>query len=629
MQAQESQSLAPLNPNPAAVPSITALADDLSSSSQSSLVQSSQADAVIASSFSTLLSSPLDQGASSSETPFFDGSPSTLPILATSPVVAGPGVQPTVGNDVPSPQTRSNDVAASVATTAAESSETTTPASPDSRAIRSTVAVAAGVIGGVLALSILAFLIWWWRRRVLRKRRSTLLTPLDAPPAPFGTGSREKPTPGGSGGGGGNYVITRDSIGPTPVTERLREAIGLKWKSLRGHWRNKTAPSVDLDRGTSQFLDGGKSANSSSQPNPTAKGRLQGWWSGIKDRGKPGLFPHLRSRSKDGDTGPTMLEKRQKKAALGSKPDFLALLGMTGQELERETQRRRESLSRAAAAANDDDDDGNKESAENPFSDDNAITIAHPSAAPPPLALGSKGPNPPPPAAAAPNGMGRNPFGDENAIRDDSQLPAVNRPRYADPRRRSQSLSGPSASAGVGVGLSRNPSSATNTNRASSRYYAVGAGGSPYYARDSVSSLATTTTTGAAGGRSKFRSDPFDLERPELLRRAAALQAQSQSTTTQNNGSIVEPVPVSPLAEEENSNLDNNDEGIEVRRPEVARVARAAKVESYTSKYSSGVSSVTLTAGRFAEWREPGPDVGPGSGALGNSGWGVEVGRAM
>ncbi|KAK4228177.1 hypothetical protein QBC38DRAFT_362633 [Podospora fimiseda] len=169
-------------------------------------------------------------------------------------------------------------------------SQVSTVPSPNNNAVRSTLAVAGGVIGGVVAISIIAFLIWWWRRQRLRRRRETFLTPLNMA-NPF---NDEK-----SGGGGGvmtmnekgGYVIDRGSIGPTPVTTRFKTALGVNFSKIKGHLRNKdsTTPSVNLNRGTSQFIDSASNASVHSRSNssfdradPTTKDRFVDWFSRVK-----------------------------------------------------------------------------------------------------------------------------------------------------------------------------------------------------------------------------------------------------------------------------------------------------------------------------------------------------------
>ncbi|KXX74920.1 hypothetical protein MMYC01_207958 [Madurella mycetomatis] len=367
-----------------------------------------------------------------------------VPATSTSPgLPEGPAATPlstTIGS--PEPSADSGTVGGA-GTTSTNSAVSALP-NANSNAVQSTVAVAGGVIGGVVAISILAFFIWWWRRRRLRKRRSTLLTPLDAVPS-FGRDEK------------GGYVINRGSIGPTPVTEKVKAALGQNFKRFRGHLRTKTggsAPSVNLDRGTSQFMD---LPNSHSRSNSgvgggevTSKDRFMDWWSRLT------ADMNFNWRLRNGDSNNTAgrnnmpAATQEKKPALGSQPDFLTLLNMDDRELDREAQRRRASISRKNGSASSADNflgglnlNFGSPSNDNPFSDSNAI--AHTSAQPAPLAISQP----------------LNPFSDANAIRDPPP-PAMPKPAtyVADIRRsRGQSVSNNNNN---NSNASRQPSSAYN-----------------------------------------------------------------------------------------------------------------------------------------------------------------------
>jgi hypothetical protein len=397
--------------------------------------------------------------------------------------------------------------------------------------------VAGGVIGGVVAISILAFFIWWWRRKLHRKRRSTLLTPLDAVPS---FDRNEK----------GGYIITRGSIGPTPVAENVKNVLGQNFRRFQGHLRNKTggsAPSVNLDRGTSQFMDPkgtrGPANSGIVGSRVTTKDRFTDWWSRLT----ADMTFNWRLRAKPVATGNMTAGITQEKTpAVGAQPDFLTLLNMDDRELDREAQRRRASISRKNGS------DGflgglnlnfGSSPGDNPFSDTNAI--AHTSAKPAPLAIGG--------------GQPLNPFSDANAIRDATMPPPKPSTYVADIRR----------SRGHSVSTSRQPSTLYYYTNRDSIYSAVGGGRGSVGAGDDDSN----------NFRNKFRSDPFDLERT--------------ISNNKNGGSVTS--STAGVAGSEAS------EAVPVRRPPGAHRARA---DSFTSKYSSGIS---LGDG----WSDPGPDVGP------------------
>ncbi|KAK3305523.1 uncharacterized protein B0T15DRAFT_200533 [Chaetomium strumarium] len=501
---------------PSTRPSTTFLTLVGVTSSQASVTQSSQADSnVTVPTADTLSSSPTaDTLATSSQ---------ARPADTTSLLPEGPAANPLLST-ITVPQTPTDSVVAEVT---GATSVTPTPDSAsalDNNAVQSTVAVAGAVIGGVVAISVLAFLIWWWRRRLQRKRRSTLLTPLDV------GSSSDRDEKGG-------YVISRGSIGPTPVTEKVKAALGQKFKRIRGHIRNKTAPSVDLDRGASQFIDqvsAGRDNSSSMWARLASKDRLNDWWSELAGS----LKFARRNKSTQARTSTVI----QKNAAVSSQPDFLTLLKMGDPKRDHEDQRRRASMARLNGSTSSADNflggldlDISNSQSDDPFSDANAM--AHTSAQPPPLAIGSKA----------------NPFSDANAIRDPA--PAVPKPAtYVANIRRSRT----------------NSSAAHRTSMHSNR--------------DSVGSLVSmATATTVTNARNKFRSDPFDLERPELL-------GGGDKTTAVTTSSPAKDVDM------------------DVQEPKYPPMTRA-RIDSYTSRYSeySNVSAVSS----MGDWSDPGPDVGP------------------
>lgn len=362
---------------------------------------------------------------------------------------------------------------------------------------------------------------------MLRKRRSTMLTPLDV----ASSFDRDEKGP---------YIINRGSIGPTPMAAKLKAAVGYNVKKFQrrmSHMVTKSnggAHSVNLDRGTSQFMDpvGTRNRSNSSVLSGGPKERFMDWWSRLTDNMK---FNWRRDRGANMDDFAIVSGDREKNTRLGSQPDFLTLLGMDDGELDREAQRRRASISRKNGSSSSTDNFlggislNFGSSSDNPFSDANAL--AHTSAQPAPLAVSGA----------------NNPFSDANAIRDPPG--AVPKPNtYVADIRRSRGQT-------VGAATSRQPSTLYNS-------------------RESTGSVESFN-----GRRNKFRSDPFDLERPELLAGARAAKNSIASSTAGTAGS-----------EPRNS---------QIRRPPGAHT----RSESFTSKYSSGIS--------MGDWSDPGPDVGP------------------
>ncbi|KAL2170424.1 hypothetical protein VTG60DRAFT_4910 [Thermothelomyces hinnuleus] len=532
VQSPESSSASelPPQPPPAALPSddtasrlSTAPADvspPPAPASQSSQVNTS----VVASITDTPTSSPESATTTEAASPELAVGPVATPLLST----------------IESPQTQSDTPAAdATGTTSTDVASTAIPNS-NNNAVQSTVAVAGGVIGGVVAISILAFFIWWARRRMKRRRRSTLLTPLDVVPPSDRDEKR-----------GGGYEISRGSIGPTPVAVKFKASLGYNFRRIRDHFRNRTAPSLNLDRGPSQFIDPttthSRARSGIIGAGRAAKGRLKDWWASLSTT--------LTRRGDDTREKSEGAPPRRK--ASSSQPDFLTLLSMDTGELDRETRRRQANIAhRRNSAAPADNFSGGMSlniGHENPFSDANAI--AHTSANPAPLNTAD-------------------PFSDSNAIRGP-----------------------PSAMPPTGASVAD-----THRSRSNSSAYNYRA------SRDSAGSLRSVATAATANQRNKFRSDPFDLERPEFL---GGVSSSSSSSTA-------DAVGFNTLT---GSQSQQQQQQQQQQQPNPLPPARArTRTESFTSrysmysKYSSGVSELSSAAAEGTiGWGDPGPDVGPGS----------------
>ncbi|KAK4146618.1 uncharacterized protein C8A04DRAFT_9667 [Dichotomopilus funicola] len=516
-------------PGPAASPSLDAnvqrfsvfAGDTPSQSPEAQLPPSSQADTSIASQRTeNAPSEPSERLLTTTTSPNPLVGPAATPLSSTIGTTITPA-DPLVTDDV---NTASSDTVATAAPNL------------NSNAVQSTVAIAGGVIGGVVALSVLAFFVWWWRRRVRRKRRSTLLTPLDIVP----TRNMEEKN---------GYVISRGSIGPTPVAVKVKAALGQNFKKIQGHIRNRTAPSVNLDRGNSQFIDPSATHSRNNSGVIGVEPAPKPWWARLGDK-----F----GRRNSGSLAKSSNAIQEKKPPNLQQPDFLTLLSMDNGELDREAQRRRASISRLNGSASSADNFLGSLNlsfgGDNPFSDANAI--AHASATPAPLVVPQTSP--------------ANPFSDINAIgRAGQQQPPL-----------------PSATSKPATYVANIRRSRSNSNRGPNAGYVSYAG------RESVGSLRSMATATTTNQRNKFRSDPFDLERPELLGRGGS-QPLSRN-------------PSNP-------------------RPPVRAHTRAdsftSRMSKY-SKYSSGISAMSDddTVGGVGngsmvsmDWSDPGPDVGPGS----------------
>ncbi|KAF4805952.1 hypothetical protein CGCSCA5_v014888 [Colletotrichum siamense] len=411
------------------------------------------------------------------------------------------------------------------------SSQPSSQGSNRSGGVATPVVIASSVVGAAAVIGLLGFLLWFWRKRWLRKRRSTLLTPLSTDPS-FRTGEK--------------FVIDRGSLGPTPRTAKLKAALGYNFNRFRGQVgglvsRNRDSSSTG---GRSQFMNISQHSRSSSSMSNhggprdvvTTKDRMKDWWERLRADMK---FNWRLRGDKNAEKDPFAASRdiKERKAATGGQPDFLTLLGMDEREVEREAQRRRLSRGKGSAGSGDHFLGGlglNFDNASaNPFSDINALP--HDSAKPAPLAVA--------------NSSSNNPFSDSNAI--SAPAAAVKPPTtYVADVRRSRGTS-------VGGNTTRPPSGSTFSPRLDSMY------------RDSMQSVESFSTR-----RNKFRSDPFDLERPELL--------GNRSTPASSNYSQAGGGP-----------------------PRVPGSAHT-RSDSFSSKYSSGLS--------MDGWSDPGPDVGPSGG---------------
>ncbi|KAI1478523.1 hypothetical protein F4774DRAFT_154073 [Daldinia eschscholtzii] len=365
-----------------------------------------------------------------------------------------------------------------------------------------TIAIAAGVVGGVIAISLIAFIIWFWRKRRMHGRRSTMLTSM-SPIAAF-RGNEKDP-----------YLISRTSLGPTPLPQRLWAAVGARYRKLRGRVGDivtrsgSPSPSVNLDRGNSQFglPEPAHSRNGSSTGPTTNEGRPVDWWGRLAEdensnwqiRREPendgpafGFRSERESENMQGRANGNL----RRSISVGGEQHFLGGIGL------------------------------DMDSAD-PFSDVNAI--GNNSARVSPLVVPTT----------------NNPFSDSNAIRAPSGVVNGGVATYVHNARHSRGHS-------VNVSISRQTSNASY--------------------RTSVGTVGTR--------RNRFRSDPFDLDRPDLLRSA--------------NSSMDATAGWASRASRSSNNTD--------RMPNIPQQAHTRN-ESFTSKYSSGVSNMG--------WGDPGPDVGP------------------
>jgi hypothetical protein len=203
--------------------------------------------------------------------------------------------------------------------------------------------------------------------------------------------------------------------------------------------------------------------------------------------------------------------------------------------------------------------------------------------------------DPPPPAASKAPNKKNNPFADPVS---ESQPATRNINNYVTDVRRSR---------GQSANMTKNNQSAfgaSGASRPNSRYPScIGLNRESY--RDTVFS-----SVSANGRKGKGRSDPFDLERPELWMSSSSINtsstnasqghARKYSRPDRRGSSTIFPDPLRMSA------VQGNIPGVgrHTRQPSKAH-SRTISSE-LGSIYSSGMSSL-------ADWAGPGPDLGPGS----------------
>ncbi|EHL00638.1 hypothetical protein M7I_3381 [Glarea lozoyensis 74030] len=349
--------------------------------------------------------------------------------------------------------------------------------------------------------------------------------------------------------------------------------------------RNRSAsPSVNLNRGNSQFLDGpipqhsrNNSMLSGSTNKLAAKDRFTNWISRIRDGAAQKIG--LRKASKPFDPFAGARTGSQKQTQSNPQPDFSQLLGMDDRELQLESERRRANLGKTQSN----------------------------SSLPPLGSLGlsfstMKDVFADPVKAPAPNSnpftdpivQPKYPFGEPVSTPQPSM--AKQNTYVADVRRsRGQSLD---AGGALLVANTRPPS-----GEPVSRYPSSIAPSHDSY-RDTVfSSFSANVRKG------KGRSDPFDLERPELWQppnsgppnpRASGRPRGASISNVRGSNARLPPLTTSNLRTQDPSGYG------QPRVVSQADASRNSNTGTYESKYSSGVSSLDA-------WGDPGPDLGPGS----------------
>ena len=495
--------------------------------------------------------------------------------VATSPASTVANVQPSSANNV-------------VQAKETPSIIPTTSSVPSTNRNSEAAKVAGGVLSGLVVLSLVGLFFWLWRRRRLNKRRSTLLTPLG--PGPQDDSAEKAP-----------YIINRRSIGPTPVFVKARAALGYSVKKIQKHISQAFSESSNIrlspsNRPQSQGLLRTHGRNPSLvstngvKETQSLKESISNWWYRVASHVPISRrLPIMRNDHVVRDTSADSETTSERQARLQFQPDFLTLLAMDDSDLGREDQgQRRLSVSRQGSGQTRD-----KAQALQPLhlSEDNKSlrdnsTLSHISAIPAPLAAGSRPDNS---------------FGDLHNATVVTRPPTVTAYRTED-RRRGQSW---------GQSVSIDTSASTTANTSPSRQPSI----RTY--RESIDSFTTH--------RNKFRSDPFDLERPELLghnvggvSRAVGVGVGESDAASSSNS----------RRRSSSSSSSNVQTAAGPRHPPSAHTRQESLGGS--SRYSYSSSVVSLDNG----WSTPGPDVGPastGSGGTGSYGRlkGASAGRGV
>lgn len=433
--------------------------------------------------------------------------------------------------------------------------------------------VVGGVVGGLALVGLVGFLFWLFQRR-RRYRRDSMLTPLDGERGNFSGADHEYTSD--------EKLMSRLGAQFGYQTDKIRDlsasitaGIAGFGASLKSKVAHSDTPTVNLNRGNSQFLDGpipqhsrNNSVLSDRSSDHSVKDRFRHWWERVVDsvgfsrilqRGRfpRGLFSEEQARRSD-------------------TPDFSQFIRINERDLQLQT--------------------GSQPSIS---SADNGLESSAPNLGNLGLSLESNNPfaDPIPALASTPQKQkNNNPFMDPIP---EPQPPPQNKNTYIADVRRSRGQ----------------PTTATKTNQARSRSSSASRRHSRYPStiglnRDSYRDTMFSSIS-ANGRKGKGRSDPFDLERPELWMSYNANKL-ANTNASQNHGrassrpsvrgsSVVFPDPLRM------SSVQGNMVGQMGNHERKSSTAHSRTISNdFGSIYSSGVSSL-------AGWAGPGPDLGPGS----------------
>lgn len=169
--------------------------------------------------------------------------PTATSVIAVDPTTTtlADGIVTTIAPDTTSAAGPESDLPKTITSETASSDSATDGGSP------STVVIAGSVVGGVAALVLLlGLLIWWMKRRADNRHTYVIKTPVFSPPK---TGGSEK-----------TWEFDTGSVGPTPRSAKLAEAMNNKLTAVGKIFNIKSgaegrSEGVNMNRGNSQFIE--------------------------------------------------------------------------------------------------------------------------------------------------------------------------------------------------------------------------------------------------------------------------------------------------------------------------------------------------------------------------------------
>ncbi|TAQ87353.1 hypothetical protein B7494_g4312 [Chlorociboria aeruginascens] len=588
---------------PTPAPTTTAAAQLTSSSIQTSSIQTSSIQFTAISSVvdTTSQAPPVLSSSSSIETSDTPTSSLSIVAIAQSEVTTTPAPSLVSSSDSSSENVHTLPSATSTKSSITSISTTNTAAPVQSSGATdissnsglTAAPVVGGVVGALALIGIIGVVFWCLRKR--KRTRGSFLTPLTSATQPQFYGIDES-TPGpptkatrwGGGGGAGSWF----KYGIAGFRSNFA-GIGATLKSKVTGDRSDT-PSVNLNRGNSQFLDGpiaqhsrNNSVMSAHNGALTLKDRITDYWERFTENAN--FNWRLRKRPHEPHDPFAAARGMTDTGANSSQPDFSKLLRVDDRATQLQAELRRTSLSTSVIPSL-----GNLgidfATPTNPFVD------------PVPSKSQNEPWKPQKQNAISKALVPSDPFADPIA-QPEPTIP--NTSSYINSLRRSRGQSVNTTKALITTtvsGPNRPPSTAPP-----SRYPSSIAPSRDSY-RDTV--LSSFSAAGNAR-KGKGRSDPFDLERPELWRpKIPAERTPSRPRGSSNAGRISlfpDPLRMSSFAAAAGN--ANPRDGTPVKQPRIVstqnpndRIVSAAG--TYASKYSSGTS--------LSDWGDPGPDLGPG-----------------